>query len=396
MIATDSALHRGLLALPLLGMLLGSPALAATAPRNLLINGDFETPLEGHPWMPAGWDTSQAGLESVFFGRDTFLVHGGSYAVSVANVSAIYPFSHNWSQSILIGREAWRKDVVLSVWTRSNGLDGRGYVMVQVFRDSVTRLSKQWGLPREDVLKRIFVNTVDDTALVLGWKREAFTENETGWVHRQVRVYVPPSADCIYVRCGLLGTGQVIFDDASLTLEPARTPAPAPLHVNLLANPDFEQGATAWELSIPPYEALHVGPDSSVAHSGKFSIGMWGGAGGWVKARTGVCQAICNRSLAGKRVRLTGYIKTDSLKSVGALMLYAHTGHSVVQGRAPEAFSDTHDWTKTSMEMNLPADTYVVWAWFFYSGPAPGRAWFDDASLEVIGPSTERRAPRAR
>ena len=117
---------RGLLGAVFL-MFCAAPAIhAAKAPANLLLNPGFEQSLPGHPWMPAAWDTSESGLPTVFFGRDTFLVHGGEYAITVANVSTVWPMSHNWSQTLKIDRAWWGKDAVLSVWTRSNGLQGRG------------------------------------------------------------------------------------------------------------------------------------------------------------------------------------------------------------------------------------------------------------------------------
>jgi hypothetical protein len=111
---------------------------APSATDNLLLNGDMERPLAGHPWMPAAWDTSVSGLPSVFFGRDSFLVHGGRYSVNVANASTIYNMSHNWNQVILITPAMWGKDAVLSVWTRNNGVDGRGYVLMQAYRDTLS------------------------------------------------------------------------------------------------------------------------------------------------------------------------------------------------------------------------------------------------------------------
>src|SRR5262245_23551275 len=70
-------------------------ARAAAAPsRNLLANPGFEIKRPGHPWMPAGWDTFPSGLPTVFFSRDTFMVHGGRYAVSVANLSTAIPMFH--------------------------------------------------------------------------------------------------------------------------------------------------------------------------------------------------------------------------------------------------------------------------------------------------------------
>ena len=90
------------------------PATAASAPPGeLLQNPGFEAPLEDHPWMPAGWDTSLTALPTVFFGRDTLLAHGGSHAVTVANTSTRVPTWHNWNQAVMVGPELWGKDAVL-------------------------------------------------------------------------------------------------------------------------------------------------------------------------------------------------------------------------------------------------------------------------------------------
>jgi hypothetical protein len=35
----------------------------------------------------------------------------------------------------------------------------------------------------------------------------------------------------------------------------------------------------------------------------------------------------------------------------------------------------------------VPADAYEIWAWLAYNVPATGVVYYDDASLEVIGPS---------
>src|SRR5258706_4113383 len=57
------------------------------AGRSLLQNPDFERGMPTHAWMPSGWDTSTADLPTVFFGRDSFIVHGGKWAVHIANMS---------------------------------------------------------------------------------------------------------------------------------------------------------------------------------------------------------------------------------------------------------------------------------------------------------------------
>ena len=50
-------------------------------------------------------------------------------------------------------------------------------------------------------------------------------------------------------------------------------------------------------------------------------------------------------------------------------------------------FSHTTDWTKTTLEMDVPKDTYSVWVWCAWDAPVEGTVWWDDATLEVIGPA---------
>jgi hypothetical protein len=372
-------------------LFVASPAVAASAGKNLLANPDFETSLADHPWMPTGWDTSEVSfVTSVFFGRDTFLVEHGSYAVSVANVSALYPIGHNWSQAVVVGPEAWGKDAVFSVWTRSIGVEGRGFVTLQAYKDTVTKMSRIWGLPREEASDKLGIKKVADPLIDLGWRRQYFSDPETGWVKRTVRVFVPPSVNVLWVRLGLNGTGQVMFDDASLTLEPAKRPDPVALDTNLLKDPGFEGNGDDWEYSLPPYLGIRVFPDTTVKYSGRASIHIESGLDGLVQARTGVGQAFPDRQLAAKRVRLSARIKTDSLAGLANLNIYAHTPRGGFSAVVPKQYSFTNDWELTTQEMDLPADTYEVWVWFAFSAPATGRVYFDDCRFEVLGPA---RAP---
>ncbi len=131
------------LALGALSACLAGPAPAAPT-GNLLANPGFENTMADQPWMPAAWDTSWSGMPTVFFGRDTLVAHSGRYSVSVANVSTLIPLWHNWSQTLVVGPEMWNKDVVLSVWTRSNGVQGRAYILLQAYRDTVGKMARLW------------------------------------------------------------------------------------------------------------------------------------------------------------------------------------------------------------------------------------------------------------
>jgi hypothetical protein len=337
--------------------------------------------------MPAGWDTSRAGLSSVFFGRDTLLAHGGQYAVTVANVSDLWTFSHNWSQAILVDSKDWGKDAVLSIWTRSTGVEGRAYVMLQVYRDTLSHEARRRGVPRDSMSILMGIRPIDDPAFDLGWKRNVFTEEETPWVKREARVYVPPLTNVIFVRCGLIGTGQLMLDDASLTFE-APLPAP-PLQpgVNLLKDPSFEQGGLDWEFSVPPYRNTIGRVDSTVARTGHNSAFFKSGEMGFVTVGSGVCQTISNRNLGGMHFKMSGWFKTDSLVSTAYTLMYFSTPHGVVSIPTKDRFSLTNNWVQATLEADAPKDTYSMWVWYEYNAPAAGELHIDDCSLEVTGPA---------
>ena len=387
-------LGRGVRALSLV-LVVASTALAqsktasqTSQPRNVLQNPGFEEGVSPKAWMPAGWDTSKAGLETVFFGRDTFMVHSGNYAATVANASALLPYAHNWHQTVPVTSAMWGKDAVFSIWTRNNGVEGRAYVLVQAFRDSLSKMAAEWKVSRDDARRRLGIAAVDDPLIDLGWKRDVFSDFETDWTRREVRVFVPPSVNMLYVRAGVIGTGQLIIDDASLTFEPALPPPDVALNVNLLTDPGFEGDGSAWEYSLPPFPDMRAERDTTVAHGGKASVRFLGPAGALVKGRAGISQAVCNRALAGKRIRLTGYVKCDSLQSSSAYMtVYCHTLNGAIARPANDQYSGTTEWKKWSVEVDVPPDTYVLWPWLAYTAPAPGVVRFDDVSLVVLGPS---------
>jgi hypothetical protein len=378
-----------------LALATAAPCAAAGPSGELLLNPGFEDSLETHPWMPSAWDTSLTALPTVFFGRDTFLVHGGLYAVSIASTSTLVPVWYNWSQTVLVGPESWGKDLVFSVWTRSNGLQGRAYIVLQAYRDTVGKMTKTWGIPRNLAGRRLGINKLDDPLVALGWERAYFSDPETDWVLREVRVFVPYSTNVIYARCGLTGTGQVIFDDASLKLEVARPAPTPPLHTNLLVDPGFEGDGNAWEYSMPPYAGMSIDRDTTLAHSGKACIRYTSSMMGTVQARSGVSQVL-GRGLADKRVRLSAWVKTDSLKGgMASIRIYCNSlSRGLVESKIGQNLAFTNDWSPVSLETDVPADAVGTWAWLAYTVPATGTVYYDDASLEVLGPaSTAAPAP---
>lgn len=361
--------------------------------RNLLGNPGFERRAPANDWMPTAWDTSNAGLPTVFFGRDSFFVHEGRWAVNVANMSTIYPMAHNWSQTLLVPREWWGKNARFTIWTKSNGLQGRAYVMIQAYRDTASKMSRIWGVTRDEARRRLNIRPLDDPSIDLGWKRFTFDDAQTEWVKREVTTFLPVGVNVLFVRGGLFGTGQVYFDDASLVLEPA---PPAVIGTgNLFADPGFEEGGLAWEWALPPFEGARADIDSTAAHSGRYSIRFSDMNGGLASTRSGVTQPLSARALAGKRVRLSGWFKGDSLQNRAYLEFYAHTMHGPKFAPRYQMLGATFDWTRLEIEYDVPKDAQIVWPWLAVSAPFRGTLWLDDAELVVLGPAKDDAAPPA-
>jgi len=334
-------------------------------------------------------------LPTVFFGRDTFDVHEGRYAVNVANASTQFTMAHNWSQVLLVGPEEWGKDLVLSIWTRNVGVEGRAYVKVDAYRDTISKMAHIWGIPRDDAAARLGINFVSDPSRDLAWKRLVFSDAETGWVRREVRVFLPPTTNVVFVRGGIIGIGQLILDDASLALEPAQAPEELPLGKNLLADPGFEGDGNLWEYSIPPYPEIRAERDTTVFRSGKASLRFTSLPTAMIPGPTGVAQVFCNRNLSGKRVRFSAFIKPDSLRSSAFIKLLCKTPDDTKQEVSKNIISGTMDWTEAKLEIDVPPETYALWAWINYTAPARGYVHFDDASLEVLGPATAAEGSRS-
>jgi hypothetical protein len=238
---------------------------------------------------------------------------------------------------------------------------------------------------------RMGIRPGDDPLYDLGWKRLAFEEPETGWVRREVRVFVPPLTNVLFVRAGLTGTGQIMLDDATLTFEPARPAPPVPLHTNLLTDSSFENDGLAWEFSLPPYRNMIGRIDTTTAHTGRKSVLFTGGENGWVSAHAGMCYALPNRNLRGKHIKLSGWFKVDSLRSNTYTKFYFSTLHGVEQMTTKDQFSGTKPWSEATLEADVPDDCYEVWVWWVFNAPAPGAVHIDDCTVEVTGNAPSRR-----
>ena len=360
---------------------------AASAPAksaaNLLSNPGFE---EGGLFSPSDWDTTVAGVPTVLFFWDSETRHGGGRSASLINAGDVMPVWHNWNKMMFHAGRFAGKDLELTVWVRSDQMDGgRGYVMLQAYRDTVINQAHDEGITRDQARTKMGYKYADDPQLELGWARQYFSGNVGEWTPKKVRLYIPPTTNLVVVRLGIYGPGQVWFDDAQLVALPA-APSALPTGKNLLANPGFEQPFDDWEFSMPPTAGAYILPDSQFVHGGRFSARLTSATRPGFQTYMNACQVFNARGLSGKRVRMSGWVKLEDLFDSAYLSVYATGLYGVEGSLAGDALTGTQDWTFYSVDFDVPKDTYTVWARAGYSA-GPGKVWWDDLKFEVLGPT---------
>jgi len=368
----------GLLAAPPAG---AAPAASAGAPADLLRNPSAE---EGTLVSPTGWDTTMSNLPTVRFAWDGEQARGGTRSLYVLNTSDVIPLWHNWSQTLLGVNHLGGKELTLRAWVKTRAVTGKAYILLQAYRDTVLVAAGKAGVPRLQMRQEMNIKPADDPQIELGWARKQISGDHPEWTPLEVRLYIPPSTNAVIVRGGVVGLGEAWFDDFSLTAGPARPERPFPLGKNLLTDPGFEGNLDDWDFSMPPVEGLRIRPDA-VPHSGLQSCLIESQRRWQIEVWTHAFQVFNTRALSGKRVRLSGWYKTQDLNNTFACFsIYATGAYGAFRPVVSNAWSGTNDWTYATYEIDIPANTYTVWARAVLNTGA-GKVWFDDLKFEVLG-----------
>lgn len=123
--------------------------------------------------------------------------------------------------------------------------------------------------------------------------------------------------------------------------------------------------------------------DTSVKHSGNASASVafaCGAADGFGS----LAQAIAADDFHGKRVRLSGWLKTENAQEAGLWMRL--DGEKRLLGfdnMMPRAVKGTNDWKQYDVILDVPPETVNILFGTLLAGT--GRVWVDDMKLEVVG-----------
>ncbi len=139
-----------------------------------------------------------------------------------------------------------------------------------------------------------------------------------------------------------------------------------------------------WTLSGPAQQSYRLGLDRAVAHSGEAS-GRLEHAGGDREGAGFAMQSIPADGYRGKRVRFSAFVRTQGVERWAGLFM------KVERPDARDAFDNmqdrplggTHDWERYAVVLDVPDDARAIRLGLLLDGP--GRAWIDDAKLEIVG-----------
>lgn len=154
-------------------------------------------------------------------------------------------------------------------------------------------------------------------------------------------------------------------------------------------------GAPGWFVAGEgrSYQDYEGGVDTKVAHSGHASA--------WLhpkveKPDPGGClmQVISAKDYVGKRIRLSGWVKTEGVEASGLWMRIrpANSDESLaIDNMGARPLKGSNDWTKVEVVLDVApnADNIMFGSWVRLKG----KAWLDDVKIEVVDrsiPTTDR------
>jgi hypothetical protein len=133
--------------------------------------------------------------------------------------------------------------------------------------------------------------------------------------------------------------------------------------------------------------------DYTVRTDGARRDGGQGFAGATIKANTEsprnsamLAQSIRADAYRGKRVRLSGYLKTIGVNEGTAVLFMRVDGEGVVQTSdymQNRPLMLTNDWSREEIVLDVPRDAIGLTYGFLLSGS--GQAWLDDVEIEEVG-----------
>lgn len=156
-------------------------------------------------------------------------------------------------------------------------------------------------------------------------------------------------------------------------------------------NLDFREGTQGWhfEGSQGPFPHFDYGIDPSITHQGHASLSLKTKEG-VSKANGDLRQTFQADTYRGKRLRLSGYLKTENVGGTGLWIAVEGLNEMLRTADMQERpIRGTQEWTRRELEVEVPAESISIAMGLRVFGT--GQVWLADIDLEVVGedvPST--------
>jgi RNA polymerase sigma factor (sigma-70 family) len=215
----------------------------------------------------------------------------------------------------------------------------------------------------------------------------------TNWQKYNVVLDVPENGFNIALGILLAGSGQLWLD--ALRFETVDQDVPT-TEMDISSSPrnlDFKQGTTGWFRNGSHPQNYEEGVDQDVKRNGNSSgyfKSKLSGPGG-----SGTLMQICGAdAFRGKRVRLSGYVKSEGVEPWAGLWMRIDDpvgkilGFDNMQDRPILGISD---WEKYEVVLDIPESSVQIAFGIFLAGK--GQVWLVDLQFEIVGqnvPTTDK------
>jgi hypothetical protein len=211
------------------------------------------------------------------------------------------------------------------------------------------------------------------------------------WARYEVVLDVDADASDVAFGVLLSGAGQVWIDDAALEVVGKDVAPTTKAWPSETKNLDFETAPPTTDGAPPPWakwgdksSEYAIAWDPSVKHAGRGS-GSLRAIAASPKGFGALTQTIAATAYRGKRVRLTGFLKTADVKSwAGMWMRVDDVDHptSAFDNMKDRPLKGTTDWTRCEVVLDVSRDAKDIAFGSVLDGA--GQVWLDDASLAVV------------
>ena len=248
-----------------------------------------------------------------------------------------------------------------------------------------------------------FLTTLYDQQDHMSYANSRWTGSVTDWQWFGIVLDVPANSDRLEYGLALIGAGQAWLDDVSVELVEdgieLSSLQTSPLQSMGLGssrpeNADFESSADLQPWITSGSADYEVGIDHDVIHSGRASAYLESKQ----TANTGnyevLSQFVRAADYRGKRLRLSGYLKTNQVEGWAGLWMNIASSSNQMLGldnMQNRPITGTTGWQKYEIVLDVPEDGAVIGLGSLLQGK--GEIWLDDVKLEVVGQDTPTTNP---